>query len=263
MILIAPSAVIGLVAAIGFPWPAVAGDAPAWRQPLPGTAAILGDDGGGEDQATVCDTIAHWRAMLAAPFPDAADGCARYPRGLAVVIEGVAFDPASDTIPSTTMGLPLVNIRIPAKRVQGYVEMAGGIHPVIPPGMLVHLKADSTIRLAPAQDFEMDDGPDLGGQATAKVLRYDPSTGERDLYVTVLDGSLAGQFGWVFSSEAHGDDGKPIDMFAGSVIEVPRRAPPTAAPATPQETREWQGEKGWEIIFAQMPGLSSAECSLV
>ena len=153
MILIAPSAVIGLVAAIGFPWPAVAGDAPAWRQPLPGTAAILGDDGGGEDQATVCDTIAHWRAMLAAPFPDAADGCARYPRGLAVVIEGVAFDPASDTIPSTTMGLPLVNIRIPAKRVQGYVEMAGGIHPVIPPGMLVHLKADSTIRLAPAQEF--------------------------------------------------------------------------------------------------------------
>ena len=109
----------------------------------------------------------------------------------------------------------------------------------------------------------MDDGPDLGGQATAKVLRYDPSTGERDLYVTVLDGSLAGQFGWVFSSEAHGDDGKPIHMFAGSVIEVPRRAPPTAAPATPQETREWQGEKGWEVIFAQMPGLSSAECSLV
>ena len=58
MIHIVPTAIIGLVAAVGFPWPVVAGDAPAWRQPLPGTAAILGDDGGGEDQATVCDTAA-------------------------------------------------------------------------------------------------------------------------------------------------------------------------------------------------------------
>ncbi|MGD0106392.1 MAG: hypothetical protein ABSC06_20490 [Rhodopila sp.] len=91
MIPIAPSIVIGLAAALAS-GPAIARDAPAWQQPLPGTAAILGDDGGGEDHATVCDTIAHWRAWLAAPFPDAADGCARYPHGLSVVIEAVAFD---------------------------------------------------------------------------------------------------------------------------------------------------------------------------
>lgn len=108
----------------------------------------------------------------------------------------------------------------------------------------------------------MDDGPDLGGQATAKLLRYDPSTGDRDLYVTVLDGSLAGRSGWVFSGDAHGDDGKPIDMFASSVIEVPRQTPPIASRTTPPGTREWRGENGWEIIFAKMPGLSSAECSL-
>jgi hypothetical protein len=117
--------------------------------------------------------------------------------------------------------------------------MLGGVHPVIPPGTLVHLKAEgsNTIRLASAQNAELDEGPDLGGKATMKVLRYDPSTGERDLHVTVLGGSLAGRSGWVFSSEAHGDDGEPVDMFASSVMEVPRR-PPVAAPATSSGPRE-------------------------
>ena len=36
--------------------------------------------------------------------------------------------------------LPLVKIRIPVKRVEGYVQMLGGIRPVIPPGAIVHLK---------------------------------------------------------------------------------------------------------------------------
>jgi hypothetical protein len=253
--LLATLALLPLAAA-----PAYATDAPAWKQPLSGTAATLGDDGGGEDQATVCDTVEHWRAWLSSPYPDAADGCARYPRGLPVVVEDV--EGGQDVVGG--QDLPLVKIRIPVKRVQGYVQMLGGIHPVIPPGAIVHLKSgsNSTIRLAPTPDAGDDEGADIGGPTTAKVLRYTASpTGDRDLYVTVLNGSLAGQSGWVSSYDGvHGDDGAPIDNFAGSVIDAPRRQAAADAAPAPSGPREWKGANGWQVSYVSIPGRKQFGC---
>lgn len=48
-------------AALALAGPALAdGTVPKWQQALPGTAAFLGDDGGGADTATVCDTVEHF-----------------------------------------------------------------------------------------------------------------------------------------------------------------------------------------------------------
>jgi hypothetical protein len=44
-------------------------DIPTWKKPLPGTAAILGDDGGGESEATLCDTASH---VCCRPMPEIA-----------------------------------------------------------------------------------------------------------------------------------------------------------------------------------------------
>ncbi|HEY4043837.1 MAG TPA: hypothetical protein VGM32_18590, partial [Rhodopila sp.] len=36
----------------------------AWKEPLPGTAAVLGDDGGGRNTVTICDTLAMFKQWL-------------------------------------------------------------------------------------------------------------------------------------------------------------------------------------------------------
>jgi hypothetical protein len=263
------STALGLVTALACGAPAHAAEPPMWQRPLPGTAAILGDDGGGEDMETMCDTAEHWREWLDATVPSAVDGCARYSRGLPVVIDGdgVVFDRAVDAPSSATTGLPLVKIHIPSKHVSGYVQMLGGIHPIIPAGTLVYLAAagTDTLRLASAPDVGLDSGPDIGKQATAKVLRYDPSTGDRSLYVKLLDGPQAGKRGWVFDLAATGADGKPVGMFAGSVVDIsPRQTPPAAPPVgAPDQRHEWSGQNGWEIVFAKIAGgQAEGDCSL-
>ena len=190
-------------------------DIPTWKKPLPGGLAILGDDGGGEDVATVCDTASHYRQWLDYGHPS---GCKKFPRGLRVVIQGLLYNTKSDTIPGTTNSLPLVRILVPDRKFTGYLQLFGGLHPNIPQGTTVHLKREgnNTLRLAFSRDY--DSGLDLGYQATAQVIRYDPSTDDRDLRVVVKDGQMAGRSGWVFSLGAHGDDGELLGYFAYSLL---------------------------------------------
>jgi hypothetical protein len=114
----------------------------------------------------------------------------------------------------------LVRILIPDRKFTGYLQLLGGIHPSIPQGTTIHLKREgnNTLRLASSRDATLDSGHDLGDQATAQVIRYDPSTGDRDLLVVVKDGQMAGKSGWVFSTDAHGDDGEPVELFAYSLL---------------------------------------------
>lgn len=201
--------------------PARAGNVLPWKKPLPGTAAFLGDDGGGEDTATVCDSAAHYREWLDYGNPP---GCRKFPRGLAVIIKGVIYNPYKDTVPGTTMSFPLVKIQIPTKGFVGYLQLFGGIHPRIPQGTIIYLKREgnNVLRLAPSQDAAFDSGPDLGDRATAKVIRYDPATDGAELYVIVINGALTGRTGWVLTSDADSTDGIPVDMFAQAMLTVPR-----------------------------------------
>lgn len=222
---------VGLIIALTLALPcsrsAADGDhVPIWRKPLPGTAAFLGDDGGGEEMATICDTAAHFREWIDSGQPP---GCKQFSRGLPVVIEGVVHDPAKDTAPGSTNWYPLVKIKIPSKRFVGYLQLLGGIHPVIPEGTRVHFTkiGYAPLQLAPSQHAAPDSGPDLGEQVTAKVLQYDPSTGDRDIYVTIMDGVFAGQSGWMFAFEADGADGQSINIFAEALLKAPPPPPPS------------------------------------
>ena len=57
------SAIITL-ASIGY---AAEAEVPAWKKATPGTQAFLGDDGGGVNTATVCDTADHYRPLILQP----------------------------------------------------------------------------------------------------------------------------------------------------------------------------------------------------
>jgi hypothetical protein len=102
-----------------------------------------------------------------------------------------------DADPNSTMGFPMARIRIPSRGVASYVRLMLGINPVIPPGTLLKIKRDGDVtnHLAQSKSTELDSGPDLGEQATVKVVRQAP--GDDELYVAVMDGPLAGKKGWV------------------------------------------------------------------
>jgi hypothetical protein len=207
-----------VIATLTYSWAiADSSDVPAWNEPLPGTAAFLGDDGGGANTATVCDSDAHFEEWVNGGSPP---GCVSFPRGLGVIIEGIVLDPPG-TSPTDTTIYPLVRIRIPSEDFTGYVQLLGGIHPMIPGGTIIHLQqsGSGTLELASSQDADEDSGLNLGDHATAEVLRYDPSTEYRNLYVKILDGNSAGSRGWVFTLDGNGADGDPLDAFAGAVID--------------------------------------------
>jgi hypothetical protein len=190
----------------------------AWKEPLPGTTAVLGDDGGGSDTVTVCDTIAKFKQWL----DDGGNvaGCHSLPAGLPVILGRMADDPS----PSTTMSQPLVKVVIPSRHnYSGYTQLFGQVHPNIPTGTVVHYKREGnvTLRLAPSRDSDLNAGPDLGDAVTATVLQYDPTSDGMDLYVEITDGKHAGQKGWMLTLGATSDDGKPVDIFYEHLIIEP------------------------------------------
>ena len=197
-------------------------DVPAWKKPAPGTQAFLGDDGGGVNTATVCDTADGFRDWLKYEHPR---GCQTFQHDLPVVIEVVTFDPVEDD--QGTAGLPIVKVHIPSRRFVGYLQLLS-LHPVIPSGTVVHFKktGNETFELFPTAKIGSvkDKGLDLGDQFSAKVVKYDPTTDDGwDFHVTILDGKYAGQSGWMLSIGAAGEDGIPIDQFSGAVISDERR----------------------------------------
>jgi hypothetical protein len=117
----------------------------------------------------------------------------------------------------------LVRIKIPSVDYTGYVQLFEGIHPIIPAGAIIYLGkgGGETVTLAKTQDADEGTGLDLGEHATAKVLRYDPSSDGFDLYVEVTDGKFAGSRGWVFTSDGLDGNGDPLSIFADSMITSP------------------------------------------
>lgn len=196
---------------------------PLWTMPVPGTAAFLGENGGRPGIATVCDTAAKFRARDRGEHPA---GCKRFPHGLVVVIDGLRYDPGSLFAGGNSM--PLVKIHIPSRRFTGYVALENGIHPRILPGtvMRVQTTGDLTFRLASSQEALSGAGPKLR-HATIKVLRQDPATGYRDLYIMVTSGKDAGKRGWLFSQLVNGSDGIPVNQFMYAILS-PHESIPSA-----------------------------------
>jgi hypothetical protein len=96
--------------------------------------------------------------------------------------------------------------------------------PDIPSGTVVHLQREGygDLKLAASQDADNDAGIDLGEQATATIIQFDPATDDRDLYVRITNGEYAGKTGWTYSLHASGEDGSPIALFSEAVLEPPR-----------------------------------------
>ncbi|WP_294537627.1 hypothetical protein [uncultured Rhodoblastus sp.] len=193
--------------------------APVWKQPAPGTKAFLGDDGGGVNTATVCDTADRYRDWLKYEHPP---GCQTFQHDLPVVIEVITYNPVEDN--KGAMGLPIAKVHIPTKNFVGYILLLS-LHPLVPKGTIVNFKkiGNDTLRLFPTARIGSIDaatGLDLGERCSASVISYDPSKDhERDLHVTILDGVHAGQSGWMSSFGAHGDDGTLVDQFFQSVLD--------------------------------------------
>jgi hypothetical protein len=197
--------------------PSAEEDVPAWKKPAPGTQAFLGDDGGGVNTATVCDTADRFRDWLNYQHPP---GCQTFQHDLPVVIEVVTVDPVEDV--QGTVGLPIVKVHIPSRGFVGYLQLLG-LHPLIPAGTTVHFKrtGNETIELHAKSAIDNGKGIDLGDHVSARVISYDPSKDDDwEMHVTILDGKYAGQSGWMLSLGAEGDDGVPIDQFSRAVIDI-------------------------------------------
>ena len=220
-----PGAVIAL--AIAFqPAPAASNEVPSWRKPLPRTAAFL-DAAIGYDMAVVCDTAAQflvWWGNGSSWESETFPGCKKFAPGLPAIIQEVVADPPRDANLNSSVWSPLVKILIPSRQVEGYTILQQGLRPDIPQGTIVHIKRDgkSVLRFPPSQDADIDSGPDLGEQAAAKVIQFEPSnypnglSSNFDLYVTLVDGVWAGTSGWISSRAAIGGDGEAVGTFAES-----------------------------------------------
>ena len=208
------SAIITL-ASIGY---AAEAEVPAWKKATPGTHAFLGDDGGGVNTATVCDTADHYRDWLQYEHPS---GCQTFQHDLPVVIEDVTLDPHRDEV-AEEYYRPIAKVHIPSRNFIGYLPL-DGLHPIIPPGTVVQYKklGDESLLLfqSPKIPINNKGGIDLGQSVSAKVLSYDPTNDDGfDLNLQIIDGPHAGETGWMLASSADGQDGVPIDLFDKAVI---------------------------------------------
>jgi hypothetical protein len=193
--------------------------APAWKKAEPGTHAFLGDDGGGTNTKTVCDTADRYRDWLNGEHPP---GCQTFQHDLPVTIEVVIFDPVHET--QGDAALPLVKIHIPFRNnFIGYTQLLG-LHPVIPAGTKMDCKETtegSNFELFATSKME-DKGRDLGDHVSTRVIKYDPTKDDDlEFYVEVLDGNHAGQKGWMLDkASCHGEDDIPITQFSKAVLPV-------------------------------------------
>jgi len=210
-------------------------EAPAWQKATPGTHAFLGDDGGGVNTATVCDTADHYRDWAESEHPS---GCQAFQHDLPVIIEVVTLDPAIDKVAGAYQ--PIAKLHIPSRNFTGYTRLLG-LHPVIPAGTVVHYKKIGNEKIlffpAPQIPATHETGIELGDTVIAKVLAYDPTSDDNfDLHVQIMDGSHAGETGWMLSFGAHGEDGIPIDQFDKAVIPEKATSMPTFAADKPKLT---------------------------
>ena len=197
----------------------------SWSEARSGVRVYTGDDGGNATTLSVCSTLASLRAFMSG---DSSADCSHKKRGLLAVIEQV-IPAKSDTDSGSFAGAPNVEIRAADGSWSGYTTVVS-LQPVVPLGTVVVMKrtGNETLNLAPRQGSDLNAGPNLGDKVTVKVLHYYPDTGDRPLYVNVLDGTHVGQNGWMFAMDGETLDGKAVGNLDYN-IATPA---PTADPMT-------------------------------
>jgi len=195
---------------------------PAWKRAVYGARAFLGDDGGGVNTVTICDTADRFRDWLSGEHPP---GCQTFQHDLTATIEVVTYDPVADR--QGDAGLPIAKVRIPSRGFVGYLQLFA-LHPVIPSGAIVHFKktGNATPEMFPRAEIPKgnEHGVELGDGASGKVVTYDPTRDDRwELQVKILDGPHAGEAGWMLALGVEDDNGHPVDQFDGAVIEESAR----------------------------------------
>lgn len=191
----------------------------SWSRLRVGLRVYTDDDGGGVTSLTVCPTLAEYSS-----FEDgnSVAACLNKRRGLAAVIRIIVPEPTSADAGSSS---PHVLLSATDGSWQGYTT-AAGLQPVVPIGTIAVMAASgsTTLNLAPTQVAAADAGPNIGERAVVRILRYDPATESRALYVQVLDGAFADRRGWMFASDGAAEDGASLD---GVTYDVPAPRPST------------------------------------
>lgn len=87
----------------------------------------------------------------------------------------------------------------------GYT-LLGSLQPSIVRGTVLHVSKDWSAPLVLYNASFGRDGVDLGTKAFVRVLRYDPVSESRTLYVSVLTGRYTGRRGWIFIQDVDSPD---------------------------------------------------------
>ena len=178
---------------------------PAWLQLVPGAHAVATSEEGDVTWIAVCASVAKYVAEDA--------HCRHVSQGTPAIVEAVI--PNRVKTPADPYGTPFVKLRAIDGSWSGYTS-ASSIAPAIPPGvtlLLTRAPGEEVMRLAPSENAGSDAGVDLGARAKVVVLRYDPSSQDRELDVRVLDGRYAGRAGWVYRHSASALNG----VYAGAL----------------------------------------------
>jgi hypothetical protein len=175
-----------------------AGPVPSWLILHSGVRAFTLDDGADATMATVCPTLPLY---LHGPDDAAAPRCLHERPGVSVVIESIDGRRCVDFESQTRV--PCVRIRAMDGSWSGYTG-ATTVAPAVPVGTLVDLAPQPIERLtlAPKPAWKSGEGTDLGARVRARVIRYVPSTDERELFVSIINGPHVGATGWVYAHTA-------------------------------------------------------------
>lgn len=189
----------------------------SWDKLRVGLKVYTGDDGGDATTQTVCSTLAEYLGSI---DDSNKPHCLHLKRGRPAIVEAII--PSRESDADSAFCAPHVELRGTESSWSGYTTVIP-LQPAIPVGTALIMKKEgnATINLAPRQSSDLNAGPDVGDKVRVKVLHYFPDTGDRSLYVTVLDGDHAGQNGWMFANEAKTPDG-----YSGFTLTYTIPSPP-------------------------------------
>lgn len=176
---------------------------PAWLFAKPG--AVVYTSAGEEDSPTtpICATAAAYKEYA---NENGAKGCTERPAGVKVVIDAI--------LPATASLAAIAKVHAKSGAFSGYTAV-GELLPPIPAGVAITLAPgeNETLTISPGQSAELGSGLNLGSQASAVTVRFDPASDDkRDLLVRVTSGKYAGKTGWLFARQAFIGD-SPINVL--------------------------------------------------
>lgn len=159
---------------------------------LTGLPVFVGSDGADKTYATICPTANEYNDWV-----DSGPGthCWHSPSGTPAHVLSISIDQRG----TQETGLTQRDVLLHADdgKWKGYTGADVSIYPRIPIGAHLTLDTKSNAQEKLNSSQTADDGPTLDLGATVKVLKYEPTTRDDNIYVQVTSGSHAGSKGWL------------------------------------------------------------------